>query len=239
MTLLSICTDALNEIGGVEVPTTIAGNTDEIAERSLALVNRTGKELARNFRFNELLIEKTFTTVASQASYSLATDLSITDFQKFALETQWDRSNNWLLRGPATPSEWQYFQSGINPATVRSWYRKRGDAIEIYPTPSGTDTLAFEYYSSHWCRATGGGSTKAAFTADNDVGRLDEDLLTLGLKWRFLHAIGEPYDEAKAEFYDTAAELQGHSKGAVTVNMTGRLAPRFQSDSIPDTGYGT
>ena len=47
MSLLSIVQDTIKEMGGFEVPTSVVSNTNETAVRSLALVNRSIKEVAK------------------------------------------------------------------------------------------------------------------------------------------------------------------------------------------------
>lgn len=47
MTLLTICQDAIEEIGGFQTPSTIIGNADNDAKLLLRCASRVGRELER------------------------------------------------------------------------------------------------------------------------------------------------------------------------------------------------
>ena len=66
MSLLTIVQDSLREIGGFEVPTSVVGNTNETAVLSLALVNRSLKEVAKRTQWSGITIRGSINTVASQ-----------------------------------------------------------------------------------------------------------------------------------------------------------------------------
>lgn len=231
-TLLSICRDALKDVGSFEIPSTIVDNSNETAELALSLINRLGRRLALAHDWQALQVEYTFTTVSGTPNYALPAD-----YRKFALLTQWDRTNLRRCIGPTDPKTWQYIKSsGLLTQTIDRYFRIFGDEFLIYPTPDATgDTIVYEYYSKNWCRAAGG-TGQTQFQADTDLPRLDEELLILGLKAAFLKEKGEPYDEAEGAFNETLQLLTGHDNGTSVIRFDGRA--RRDDMNLPEMNYG-
>lgn len=233
MTLRTICQNALNEIGGFEVPNSYFGSSNPTAKLCLALVQRAGNSLERRHRWVELVTEHTFTTTADTPEYDLPTD-----FRAFANMSQWDRANYDPMLGPVSPAEWQFLKSSVagDTGTVTRWFRVKGQHFYIHPTPSTTgDTIAFDYYSKHWISTTS--DQVAAFTADTNTTLLDEDLLTLDLKWRFQQAKGLPFD-AEIEEWKLMRDVRLASYGGARVlSLDKPIIARFP-DNVPETGYG-
>lgn len=231
MSLGTICTNALREIGGFEVPSTFGGNSNLTARRCVALVNREGHFLERKKRWTELITTYTFTTVNGTANYDLPSD-----FRAFANMSQWDRTNRRPLVGPTAPFVWQWLKGNVASGnTIDRFFRIQGGDIYIHPTPTVTgDTIAYDYYSKNWVTDSDG-DPAATCTSDNDVPRLDEDLITLGLKWRFLQASGMPFDTELAEWKDTLTEISSDDggKGLISLGPSRRVWT-----NIPDTGFG-
>jgi hypothetical protein len=220
MSLLTIAENALNEIGGFDVPTSFYGSTNATAKQIVAICNREGKTLEKEIRWAELITEHTFTTVADTATYALPSD-----FRAFGPMSQWDRTNNWRMGGPVPPFVWQWLKSGNTVGTqANKLFMVRGAYFTIYPTPSGTDDIAFDYYSNAWVTKQVDSSNVAAWTADNDTARLNEDLLTMGVKWRFLQAKGMPYEPEYKEYESIKESLREDNGGRGPIRLT-RAAP--------------
>lgn len=234
MTLATICTNALKEIGGFEVPSAFYGNTNLTARQCVALVNREGKTLERENRWSELINTHTFATVDGTANYDLPVD-----FRAFANMSQWDRTNARPLYGPTSGMIWQYRKSGIGTSSdLDVAFRIQNNDLYLDPTPSSVRTIAFDYYSSKWvtlATASGGFTVAVEFASDNDTARLDEELLTLGLKWRFLQAKGLPFEAEYREYetMKTEAVTDNGGKGRICLGRGTRSV-----DNIPDTGFG-
>lgn len=230
MTLLTIAQTALREIGDFTVPSTIANNTDPTAVQLLALANRTGRTLANDFRWQVLLTTHSFTTVASTADYALPSD-----FGRFANLTFWDETNDTRMWGPVSTSEWQYLQSsGLGGAAqFDKAFRIAGSRFYIYPTPSSTDTIAFQYYSKNWI------SGKSAFSTDADAALIDEDLITLGLKWRYLQAKGDAFENEKMEYFERLESLQAADGARDAIRFGVSMVGADYSGNLPETGFGS
>jgi hypothetical protein len=234
VTLATICSNALKEIGGFEVPASFFGNSNLTARQCVALSNRGGRTLERELRWTELIDTHTFTTTASTANYALPDD-----FRAFANMSQWDRTNQLAMVGPTSAGIWQWLQSGVGSdgASISRWWRIQGGQMHVYPTPTATgDTLVFDYYSKNWINDTSLGVPGPEWTADNDTPRIDEDLLTLDLKWRFLQARGMPYEPEYREFEAMKSEVITDNGGKSTINL-GRAFP--QLSNLPDTNFGS
>lgn len=232
-TLLSICQNAIQDIGDTAVPATIAGNTNPTAIQLLALANRGGKALTLKHDWDELIYEHTFTTTDGTAGYALPSD-----FRKFAFLTYWDRTNLRNVFGPITPREWQYLtSSGVSTAAVDRAFRVMRGEFKIFPTPDVTgDTIAFEYYSKNWCESSGG-TGQDAFAADADVPRLDEELLTLDIRWRYLASKGEAYEEEYNEWMAYRDTLLANQNGPKGMKFDNGGITMWVTE-VPETGYG-
>lgn len=233
MTLRTICEDALLELSGFELPSSFFGNGNLTARSCVALVQRAGRTLERELRWAELIQTHTFTTVAGTASYDLPSD-----FRAFANMSWWDRTNSRRLVGPASGMEWQWLKGDIAAgATIDRWFRIQGTKIYIHPTPTASgDTIAFDYYSKNWIteQSTGNGAT--TFTSDNDTVLLDETLLALDLKWRFLQSKGMPFEPEYKEFEAVKEALQSDNGGRRKINLG---PPTFELTNLPDTNFGS
>jgi hypothetical protein len=234
MSLLTIATAALSEISGFDVPSSFYGNQNLTAKLCVALSNREGKTLEKELRWQELITEYTFTTVSGTATYALPSD-----FRAFANMSQWDRTNFWRLSGPVPSVIWQWLKSGIAvAATTTRYFMIRGNYFTLYPTPSTTgDTIAFDYYSKSWVTKQADSLNTTEWTTDNDTSRIDEDLLTMGLKWRFLQAKGMPYQPEYAEYESIKDALKEDNGGRGIISLNG-CKPMQDGGNLPDTGIG-
>ena len=234
MTVLSICQNALKEISGFDVPNTIVGNQNETAVTALAVLRREGMRL-RKFNWDTLIAEGLITTVAGSEDYAKPDD-----FRHFANMSQWDRTNNLRLRGPTTPAEWQFLKGSVAgaTATIERWFRVKGRRIFIHPVPNASgDTIAYEYYSTNWVVLQTDGSTAGEIASDNDTALLDEEVLTLGVKWRFLKAKGIPWEAEYREYEDMLQSLLGQNGGSPVIALDNdRIADRLSG--IPEQGFG-
>lgn len=237
MTLLTAVQQAANEIG-LLAPDTVIGNTDQQVKQYLALATREGRDLAAREGpaggWQQLRKEWTFSLVAAQATYTPPADLAF-----LIPQTGWDRTARWQLMGPLSPQEWQVIKSGLSPAGPRLRYRLMGGLLYIDPTPTDTDSMVLEYYSTGWCQSSGG-TPQSAWAADTDVFTLPEDLLVLGLKWRFLRAKGLDYIEERDLYEQAVARELGRAadRRPLSICAAGVGDGLIGYDNIPDTGYG-
>lgn len=211
MTLLTVAQQICRETG-VDVPSIVVGSTNDSSVRVLAALQSAGESLAsgkitlpngytKQHDWTALIKEQTFSTTSGTADYALSGSGSIItdgDFGRFVAGTRWDRANQNEIK-LFTPAQWQESKSGITTrSTTLKRARKRGRFLSIDPTPSSTETLVFEYVSKYWCESASG-TGQSLFQADADTVIVDERLLKLDAKWRFLNYLGSPYAEELAE----------------------------------------
>lgn len=220
-------------MSGFDVPTTFYGNSNLTATLCVALANREGKTLEKELRWQELVSEHTFNTSNGTATYALPTD-----FRAFANMAQWDRTNSWRMSGPTPSVVWQWLKSGISVAsTSTKWFMVRGSLFTIYPTPTATESIYFDYYSRKWITKQSDSSSLTDWSADLDTSKIDEDLITLGLKWRFLQAKGMPYEPEYREYESVKEHLREDNGGRGLISLS---TPSFGGlgGNLPDTGFG-
>lgn len=254
MTLLQMVTQAAAEIGQTP-PTFLFGNTDTTAIQMLALAQREGRETAKRAGpwggWPQLRKEYT-NTYTPNVPPTVATGVIPLpgDIQYMINATIWDRAMKWQLLGPLTPQEWQVLKSGITVTGPRFRYRIMSSAgalttsalaLWLDPVPTSTVQLAFEYVTVNWA-ADLNGTPRPGWQADTDTFALDDDLMMLGLKWRFLRAKGLDYSQEFDEYEDQVGTELSRAGGARSLSLNAR-APRgvhlIDTWQIPDQGYGT
>jgi hypothetical protein len=240
MSLLTIVQAAFDEIGFPR-PSAVAGSTDQLARQALALLNREGKQLARERDWKVLVREHSFSTVNGTSDYALPSD-----FDHFINDTGWNRSDKEPLIGPLSAQHWQVIKSGAigSGAYGQRWRVKRSTSGAIAnkfvldPTPSSTETVVFEYVSNSWCADLLGTTGQSAFAADTDIPLLPEHLLIMGLCWRLLKAKGLEYGDALAEYQTSLQREMARDGGAPKLSLSRVGSHLIGYPNIPETGYG-
>lgn len=226
MSLLTICENATDEIG-LSQPASVIGSSDTTAKRCLRYAIRTGREFVKK-NVPYLYKEHTFPTVASQNNYT-----NPTDFDHFVPFTNWNRSTSRRMF-PILPNDWQELKSGLTTVSINDQFRIRGSDREflIEPTPTSVETMSFEYVSKNYCESAGGAG-QSIWTTDTDVGVIDEELFELGIIWRLLNRLGQPYAEEKAE-YQTVLNTMIAQINPQKVHLDGHIpAP----SNLPDADF--
>ena len=123
----------------------------------------------------------------------------------------WNRTNNIRYIGATWSNEWMQLQSGFTSGN--GWWRMIGGYLHIYPAPTAGDTIEFEYVTRNWCISSSGGAAQSTWTADTDVGRLSEELMALGLTWRWLKSKGMDYAEDMASYEREVERAASRDRG--------------------------
>jgi len=226
MTLLSIVQNVADEVG-LSRPSSVIGSSDQVARRALRYANRVGQEFVKKSH-PRLVKETTITTSSGTANYAPPSD-----FDHFLPFTHWNRTTE-RRAWPIQPMEWQLYKSGITTVTLNDRFRIKGADGEIYlhPTPTATETVAYEYVSKNFCESAGE-TGQAAWAADTDVGVIDENLFELGIIWRMLHRLGLDYSEERAE-YERRLSIELAQILPTPLYMSGKV-PR--DDNLPDSDF--
>lgn len=213
MSLLTIIQAAADEVQIIR-PATVAGNTSDDARRFLRYANKVGTTLMKSVNWQALRNEQSFTALNQETQTSILPS----DFDRFVPETFWDRTNQQLLVGPVTSVRWQGLKAEGYDGVSRRFIH-RGNAISVIPIPAGGEAYAFEYISNQWCESSGGAG-QSAFSADTDVARIDEELITLGVIFEWLVSEGQPWQTAKMMYEERLGLLTRQDQsgsGAVLV----------------------
>ena len=208
MTLLTTIQNAADRVGIVR-PTSVVGSADQQVRQLLSLTQQKGKELARRHPWQALIMEKSITATATETQ----TGAIPTDFDRFVDETFYNRTAKRKVAGPMNPQEWADYK-GRTAAFVWDAFRVRGNSILLAPTPAAGDNYVYEYVSTYWATTTGSTTPSlAAWAADTDEGILSEELMTLGIVWRFKQAKGLDYAEAFRTYEAQLAMMMGRDGG--------------------------
>lgn len=195
MTILSIVQNIGPELG-VGKPSSVISSNDTTVAQMLALANRSGKNHAKNAVFEALTKEGHFATVAVEDQGAVLTIAP--DFDRMLPETMFDRTQHWRVNGPLTPSQWQQRLSVPIVSAILRAFCIRGGHILFNPVPVAGSLIYFSYMSKFWA-AKADGTPQTSFLNDADTAVIDENLIELDVKWRFLKAKGMDYSE---EFRD-------------------------------------
>lgn len=236
--LLELIQTACAEVG-LSKPSQVVGSTDNKDQQLLALANREGTEfsqMANGFGgWRALHTEYTFTTVSSQADYTLPSDLKY-----FVYKSYWDGAQKWELLGPISAQEKQLLRYGIVANGPRKKFYLIGNKMYLNPAPdTGGQVIAYDYFTKNWCQSAAGDGQEL-FAADTDTYKLDEDCFIFGLKWRFLRAKGLDYGQEYQDWVDAKNLIMARDCGSRDLSLSsGDFGARFlNEDNIPETGYG-
>lgn len=224
MTIATIVSNATDRIAVTLGGTSVFSNPGETARQMRALANQEGTELMRRGSWQALTKETTFNALAQETQ----TGVIPSDFDHMLNETFYNRTRKRQVVGPLTPKEWQE-QKSIVATVLYDSYRIRGGSVLMIPVPSAGDEYAFEYISNQWVRTTDD-EARTAFTADSDTSILDEELITLGVIWRFLKAKGFDYAESFRTYELQVSQALARDGSKRTVNFAQRIdygRPRF------------
>jgi hypothetical protein len=230
MTLLSIVRNASDRIG-IARPTTAYASTDQQVLQLVSLAQQEGIELAKRHTWQALTTEKTFTSVAA----AVQTSAIPSDFDRIIDDTFFNRTQKRRLKGPLTPQEWQFAQ-GVIATTIIEAFRIRGDDILVTPTPSAGNTMAYEYVSKNWCEPSVG-TAQAAWAADADVGILSEELMTLGLIWRWQKAKSLDYAESFRTYEMQVTNAISRDGGKPTLSLSNPYSTAARLPIIKDGSW--
>ena len=142
-------------------------------------------------------MEATGASTNAPISFGQDTFAMPSGFDWFNNRTMWDRTNRWELLGPDSPQMDQWHRSGIVAIGPRRHFRKIGpyvDQFRIWPAPfeiANPLQLVFEYLSIDAVAVNGSNTAFAQyFTNDDDQPLLDDQAITMGVKWMFWEVKG-------------------------------------------------
>ena len=207
MTLEEILDSVLLE-SGMDTESTYVGNSKDAVAR---LVNLANRSLANLAQWPWQALRRTW-------SFTLSTDTSYTlpdDFGFFVPDTMYNSNYLGPVNFPSDASDWHYLQSSSGGAGDRVRARFLGNVVEIYEPTSG-DTMRVEYVSKYAVLDTGG-TAKQRFTVDTDTPRINDELVTQDIIWRYKKLIGLDYQADLLETKALEQKLHGQDGAAQTI----------------------
>lgn len=216
-------------------PSTVYGSTDPQVQQIMALLEEEGDDLAQRGAWEGITFEATHTTVATEDQGAM-TDIATNGFSYIKNETIWDRTNKVPVCGPMDSKEWQAVK-GFGVTGPRYRYRIRGGKFLVNPTPTAGYTWAFEYVSNNWILGTDTTTYANRFADDDDTILLPENLVLLGLRWRFLREKGQPYADLFDQYEEQVRNALGRDGGKPILSMDD--GPRIKGPGVfvPDGNW--
>ena len=208
-TLKQICDAAMYRIGLNPDPVYFGGNDRTIAY----LANESLNFIIRQHNWQELRKQETI-------SMTTATEYDFPDDIKYYVADSMNADGQErFIQYPTPIHEWWYFKSN-NSSGIRYLVRQFGDKIEIQNPDSGVDII-YEYISKYPVQSDRASTPdREEFSRDTDTWLLDDELLILDLRWRYMKTkqLEGWQDEARvAETY--LRRLKGQVDGATTLHF--------------------
>lgn len=197
------------------VPTVAITSQDKQVAQLVALANEEGDDLASSYNWQALTVEQLFTTTPTVNQ----TPAIPADLDRFLPDSFFNRTTRRIVTGPITPQQWQALQAWPYLSTVYLCWRERQGDFLVKPTPPAGQVVAYEYVSKNWAKDISG-NPLPQFQSDSDTSYLDERLMGLGLRWRFLKAKGLDYAEDFRTYEQNKQQTQGRDGGAKMLSMT-------------------
>jgi len=220
MSLLTMIQDVALSIGLINETsdlTSIIGNTDPTVNQLRSLANKEGKDLRKRYDWQALTVETTFSTTNTNLQGTLVS-IAGAGYGHIISNTLWDRTHSRPIRGSISNQRWAALEGATANGTY-SEHQIRNKSLYAIPAPgSATATWAFFYYSKYWCQDSGG-TGQERWAADDDTGILDEDLMALGIEWRYLKAKGFDYSEEFNTYERQVQEDILHDRDHPVINL--------------------
>ena len=203
----------------VPVPATVLGTTDPQVLQMLRLLEEEGADLCPRHPWQGITNEATWSSTAAEDQGAITT-LAPNGFDYIKNYSFWDRTARLPILGPLNDVEWQA-RKARGLTGPRYSYRIRGGHILINPTPMAAHTWVFEYASKNWILAADGTTYKQYFTLDTDTILLPEELVLMGLRWRWKKEKGLDYAEDFSTYEFQVKNAMGRDGGKTTISMVG------------------
>lgn len=216
-------------------PSAVIGNTNKEIIQLLNLANEEGDELSRRYRWQRLVTESTFSSVATESQGAITT-LAGSDFGWLCNDTMWNRTRNRPML-PVDDVQWQQMKSSTITGPME-YFRIRGGNLIVIPTMTASQACAFEWVSKNWC-ASSGGTGQEAWAADTDTGRIDEKTMAQGIMWRWKAAKGLDYAEDFAKYERMVEDLMTRDGAKKHTFVGARPGQQFLSRASVSEGSWT
>jgi hypothetical protein len=218
---------------GILPPTLAVNSFDLQIIQIVSLAEEEGQALADRYAWESLQTEATFTTVAAELQTTLATVAP--GFNYIVNDTIWNRTLRRPVYGPNSEQDWQQ-KKAIQLNGPFNSFRIVNDTIKFYPAPVAGQTCAFEYISRNWLTTTTG--TSEIFVADTDTPKINDQLIVLGIIWRWKAAKGLNYAEDFDKYERRVTDAMGRDAGKQKLNLNGMTYDIQPAILVPRGSFG-
>ncbi len=221
MTILSVIQDACAQGLGLEVPDEVFASTDRSMIEMQRIANEMARRITDSYDWQDLCKIETITGDGSTTANDLPSD-----YRRMLKEAKvWSSSLETSLSHIQSLDKWleldvQSFDFVINAWTIY------GGQMHIKPALASAVTAKYFYVRNTIVTASDA-SLKTTFTLDDDVFALNEDLLKLGIIWRWKEYKKLDYAEDLADYEELKERLIIADKGSKQIRV-GR--PRLPSN---------
>ncbi len=198
-------------------PATVMGTIDTQVLQVKALIEEEGMDLAKRGPWERLTVEAPITTLAVENQGAMSA-LASNGFNYIKNETIWDRSSRLPIVGPLGGPEWQMRKAAVNTGP-RFQYRIRGGNLIVNPIPTAGLNWYFEYLSKNWILGIDGTSYRQYFLLDTDEVLVPEELVLMGVRWRWKKEKGLEYAEDMRTYEMQVTDSLGRDGGKPTLSM--------------------
>jgi len=201
----------------------------------MALLEEEGNDLSKRGAWQGITFEASHTTLAAEDQGSMST-IASNGFRYIKNETIWDRTDTLAVIGPMDSREWQALKAVANNGP-RYQFRIRGGKLLANPIPTAGHSWYFEYVSKNWILGADGTTYKQYFTLDTDTILLPEDLVLMGLRWRWKKEKGLDYAEDMRTYEMQVKDDLGRDGGKQTLSMDNSTRTRGPGVFIPQYSW--
>lgn len=209
----------------------IADIQDDQARQIVQIANRMGDWLCREFDWQVLVNQHSFTTETGKLEYDLPAD-----WMRSVHSTAWDSAKRLPMYGAMSPQTWAAYKALSIGAGVELFYRVINGRMVLIAEPPENDQVQFEYISKYWVVSSAGGYFDR-ITRDDDVLLFDDSLMLEGMLLRWRKTKGLPFEEN--DFARILMRCKGQDVPGRVINTGCVPGPRLiNASNIPDSGYG-
>jgi hypothetical protein len=234
MSVLTIVQSACLRLG-LTSPNAVATSTDSQYLQLLELLNEEAKDLSKRTEWQFLLREASFTTVATEIQGTVSTIMPGMSY--IINDTIWNRTIRRPVFGPLGAQYWQQ-QKAMFTAGPWNQYRIKQNNLVFFPAPAAGQSCYFEYVSDYYATDSTGATPKEKFTADSDLSLHDEEILTLGLVWRWKANKGLDYGTDNQKYETQVIDAIGRNGAKPILNMGEARYDIFPAVVIPSGSWG-
>ena len=198
MTLLSMAKMTLDSNGWKVLSNSVTASSDDNMRQIFALANKELVSLSFRKTWPVLVKDALIVTVAGQADYDMPVDV-----HHLVNPSVYNASQYYMVKGNLQPMEFmRYAQRLVGPNSPCTGYRvqQKSKKITLVPTPTSDGEQVMYFYVSSNLVKDSTGNEKALFSQDDDVPIIDQDLIELGLNWRWRQKKGLDFTAELAEY---------------------------------------